>query len=227
MKIKLLTTFIALALLVTVGGVYATWSYASGESGITALSTVTKNNITHGVQNTADKVGTITIAEETGSILSVTVSEMEGRDTNSNGTIDDSEKFDKNADGIPDDVDNYIPVLTASGQIVVTFTPKSTAPAEYKDGVSLTCELVAAEGSAFEFATTTLTLDADSETNYGIAYTFDSATGVCTWTIEGDDLGINLVAAYEDKAITTYVDYQNFLSAVAKLLELKLSLDIE
>lgn len=220
---KLISLFIMLALVITVGGVWATWNYASGEANITALSTVTKNNITHGAQSSTN-VGTISIAENSDSVLAVTVDEMEGRDTNGNGTIEADERFDKNGDGVPDSVENYIPEVSTSGKIVVTFTPDGSAPVEYKDGVSLTCTLTAAEGSAFKFANTTLTLNANSEATYGIAYTHDPATGVCTWTIEGEDLDIGLVDLYNDKPITTYAEYTVFVAAVAKKLEVNFAL---
>ena len=221
MKIKLFTTLVLFALIVTVGGVWATWNYASGEANITALATVTKNNITHGAES-SNNVGIITINETPGTILSVTVSEKVGIDEDSSGVIEDDEKFDKNGDGVPDSVENYIPECYADGNVEVTFTPDGSAPAEYKDGVSLTCTLTAGEGSAFEFAVETLTLDS---TNYG--YSFDSATGACTWTLRGEDLGISFIDAYEDKAITSYADYTAFVTAVAKELDVRFALVVE
>ena len=183
--------------------------------------TVTKNNLTHGAESSTN-VGHITLVEEADTVLSVTVSEKVGIDEDASGVIEDDEKFDKNGDGVPDSVENYIPECTASGQIVVTFTPDGSAPAEYKDGVSLTCTLTATEGSAFEFASSTLTLDS---TNY--AYSFDSASGVCTWTITGADLGISLISAYEDQAITSYADYTAFVAGVAKQLDVQFTLVTE
>ena len=90
MKIKLFTTIVLFALIVTVGGVWATWNFASGEANITALATVTKNNLTHGAESSTN-VGHITLVEEPDTVLSVTVSEKVGIDEDASGVIEDDE----------------------------------------------------------------------------------------------------------------------------------------
>ena len=194
MKGKLaLAAFLATA--VTIGGVYATWTFAEGN---TANATTTVNVAMTGVNATTEK-GT----------LSVMVMGSNGFTV----AIDDA-----NSDHYPD--------IKKTGVITVTFTPSASASDEVKtNGIDVDCVLsyapyaggVAtleewkyADTQIFSITSTSaapIHLDKEDATNN---------SGVFTWTIAPENVGIALTEDFDDVKIDTLAKYNELNEVLAK-----------
>ena len=184
-----------LSTVVTVGGVYATWTFAEGNT--TAAST-TVNVAMTGV-NAATEKGT----------LSVQV-------MGSNGftlAVDDADN-------------NHLPDIKKSGVVTVTFTPSASASDDIKaNGIDVQCVLSYAPyaGGPADFAdwkyegtqifqitnTEAAPIHLDNE---DASY----ADGVFTWTIEADEVGIDLTSAMKGVSIDTLAKYNALNEELAK-----------
>ena len=120
--IKKITLFVALALVVTIGGVYAAWVYPSSTAGI----------------GSADKT-------YTSDMFSVETSGV------SNGTIHVDSASDNFAIKIDDARNhggaNYLAMPIASGDFSFYFTPEEGAAAEYMDGIDLVVDISVSSGT--------------------------------------------------------------------------------
>lgn len=108
LKTKLLSVFVAFALMITVGGVYATWNYADG-----------------GV-NDEDYAGFISLTEDVTGIQKGTLA-IDTAQTNFKIEFDDPNTDDPSTDNINED-EMHTAVLAYSGKIVVKFTFAENAP---------------------------------------------------------------------------------------------------
>lgn len=119
---KKLSTIIALALVITIGGVFAAWHYSIG-----AVDSLT---IKPGLQMTSVETST-DVAK--GKIEQVTAHNFTFR-------VDDTYDYlvnDGNDSTNPTEDDKYLAMLTGSGQWQVKFTPNENTGAEIQDGIPL------------------------------------------------------------------------------------------
>ena len=183
-----------LSTIVTVGGVYATWTFAEGN---TTAANTTVNVAMTGVNAETEK-GT----------LSVTVMNNGGFTL----AVDDA-----NNDHLPD--------ILKTGVITVTFTPSASASDAIKEnGIDVKCvfSYKAKDGAAnapasleaWTYEGTQIFNIENTEANPIHLDNEDAsyANGVFTWTIDPEDVGIDLTAAMKDVSIDTLAKY-NALNA--------------
>ena len=205
MKIKLFSMFIAMALLVTVGGVYATWTYASNEATVQELT----SDVTVDVQINATQSGAVGTITSGANPFAIIIGEKVPNPTNIEDYIATITPIQQHADG-------------TDGGLMIYFTPSENAPAIYKDSVTLQVKIDIADGSAImtNVAGGVLTLDASS---FGYNKdTSDPNRPVFSWELDIDDLELAFVDAwaganaYETQAIEEYSEYLQLVEALGK-----------
>lgn len=126
---KKLTTIIAFALVITIGGVFAAWHYATA-----AVDSLT---LRPGLQMTT---------VETHSDVAQGVIEQVSAHTFTFRVDDTYDNKEQNGQ-TPEESDRYLAMLTASGSWTFKFTPNEDAPIDVQNGVPLSVT-VTVEGSA-------------------------------------------------------------------------------
>ena len=116
---KKLSTIIALALVITIGGVFAAWHYSIGA--VDSLS------IKPGLQMSAVETSS-EIAK--GKIDQISMHNFTFR-------VDDTYDWKEQNSQTPDDSDKYLAMLTATGQWQIKFTPNENTSADIQDGIPL------------------------------------------------------------------------------------------
>ncbi len=185
----------ALATLVTVGGVYATWTFSEGEV-IEASTTV--NVAMTGVTTTTEK-GTlsVTVMNDGGFTLAVDDSDNNHKpDILKTGVI--TVTFTPSATASQDIKQNGIDV-----QVYFTYAPYTNGPATLDDWKY-------EETKIFDITTTeSAPIHLDNE-----AATYEN--GVFTWTITKESVGIDLTADMKVISIDTYEKYLALNAELAK-----------
>lgn len=183
---KKISILLLLALVISVGSVYATWGYAQGAIGnaIASLDVGEGKNIYITGANSDSKAGTITIDTSATTIV-----------------IDDA-----NNDHVAD--------LTYSGDIVITFVPSPGADADVMDGITL--NLVGTTTAGWEYGGkaifaldpqyATQSLSGAEMTEAGQIYTIP-ATEWQNWFVFNGG---------EDLVLDSMEDYDNFHDALHK-----------
>ena len=185
----------ALATLVTVGGVYATWTFSEGE---VANANTTVNVAMTGVSATTKK-GTLEVKVMSSGGLTLAV------DDSDNNHLPELKKegdvtviFTPSATASNDIKANGIDV-----QLVISYAPYAGGAATLEDWVY--------EGTTiFDIindASAPIHLDSGEATKAG---------GVFTWTVGADDIGIALTEAMDDIYIDTLAKYDALNEILAK-----------
>ena len=180
---------------VTVGGVYATWTFAENKA--TGAST-TANVAMTGVNSETEK-GT----------LSVMVMGANGFTV----AVDDSDN-------------NHLPEIKKSGVVTVTFTPAATASQDIKEnGIDVQCVISYApyEGGVatleeWKYEGTQI-FEIENDSDKPIVLQKGDATekdGAFTWTIDAEDVGIDLTTTMKGVYIDTYQKYTTLNALLAK-----------
>ena len=172
---KKVSILIALALLLTVGGVYATWIYAGAPT-----TSRTNDHTAIGITGSA--------ATNTKGVISI---------TNTIEILIDDDAFVRPGVG-----DAYKAVFVGNGQMTVTFTPSSGADAAVvANGIKMkaTLALEGCNANALKLGTTELTLNPE---NSGAATKSDTITAdeiiACLTLNNGSDLILDTLAKYEN-----------------------------
>ena len=178
---KKITALIMMALLITIGGVYAAWNYSEGNA--TASSPRDAVNIA------------LTAANDVGS----------------NGTFSFSNAIELSIDDDENDSIVHLAVLKCEGSIVITFTPASTAngdvkakgipmkvdatytPVEYNGKKVITCISSFISPVLTGDATVVDAKDTDAD---DIGIVKKEANGTFTWTLSSADV-LSLFTLYE------------------------------
>lgn len=172
---------------VTIGGVYATWTFAQNNA---ASANTTVNVAMTGVNASTEK-GT----------LSVMVMGANGFTL----AVDDSNN------------DHYADIKK-EGVVTVTFTPAASAPDDVKNnGIDVQCVISYAPyaGGPATLAEWTYSetqiFDIENDAEDPIMLSKSAAvrnleTGVCTWTIDASDVGIDLTDAFANTTTGVKID---------------------
>lgn len=149
---KKLSTIIALALILTISGVYAAWNYAQG----TSASVEITREINMAQVNTKGNKGTISASPSDFAFL-----------------VDDGYTID------PGTYPNkYTAVLVGTGKLSITFTPSDGADESAKDGIKMvaTIEIKAKENAAKYEGQTPITTTAENNAPVTIPLANNSVT---------------------------------------------------
>ena len=191
MKSKL-AIMAAVATMVTVGGVYATWTFSEG-SVVDATTTV--NVAMTGVTTNTEK-GTlaVTVMGEGGFTLSVDDSNNDHYpEIMKTGAV--TVTFTPSATASDDVKTNGIDV-----QLAISYAPYTGGPASLEEWKYETTQI-------FEVAAEPLHLEGASATESG---------GVFTWTVAAGDIGIDLTTAMKAVLIDTFEKYGDLNEILAK-----------
>ncbi len=190
-KIALAT---ALATIVTVGGVYATWTFSEGA--VTNASTTIEVGMT-GVSTTTEK-GTLSVMTRGTNSFSLAVDDADNNhlpDIKKSGEI--IVTFTPSATASDDIKTNGIDV-----QLAFTFKANSA------DGPATIGDWKYASTQIFEIAADPIHLEGDA--------TLKNADGVFTWVVSASDVGIDLTTAMKSVLVDTYSEYEAFGSELTK-----------
>lgn len=172
---------------VTIGGVYATWTFAQNNA---ASANTTVNVAMTGVNASTEK-GT----------LSVMVMGANGFTL----AVDDSNN------------DHYADIKK-EGVVTVTFTPAASAPDDVKNnGIDVQCVISYAPYAGGPATLAEWTYNAipifaiENDAEHPIMLSKSAAvrnleTGVCTWTIDASDVGIDLTDAFANTTTGVKID---------------------
>ena len=185
----------ALATLVTVGGVYATWTFSEGE---VANANTTVNVAMTGVSATTKK-GTLEVKVMSSGGLTLAV------DDSDNNHLPELKKegdvtviFTPSATASNDIKANGIDV-----QLVISYAPYAGGAATLEDWVYEGTQIF----DIINDSTDPIHLDSEEAVD---------ADGVFTWTVGADDIGIALTEAMEDIYIDTLAKYDALNEILAK-----------
>ncbi len=132
---KKLSTIIALALVITIGGVFAAWHYSTGK--------VDQLGIGPGLQMTSVEVHS---ESAMGIIGQVTAHNFTFRVDDKYDYLTNDGKDETN----PTDADKYVAILVTTGEWEIQFTPDEHANFEVQDGVDLLVTVTVTEGDQYD-----------------------------------------------------------------------------
>jgi hypothetical protein len=194
---KKFTALMLVAICLVVGGVYASWTYATGNMADTVAKTV---NPTIDAVTGNTPVGKLTVVDQ-------------GEDELEINITDDYDGATKVDEGKPGD---YVAEVNYTGALVVKFEASENASAEiYANGlklkVTVTVNAITYDGKAI-FAAKDLELTTE---NYG---EYTGSNGTFTWTIDAEDLKAALTfnGGVELK-LATLAEYNAFADELEKV----------